>query len=119
MLMVRFFLNCSVEQDTSGDPGVTRLFIVWSYSAIVVFVLTMSFAAFDWIMTHDPYFYSMILGVYYFVGIGVSIYVMLSILVLCANKVGFLIRLVIVEYCYGLGKMFFGFMVFWSYIVFF
>ena len=117
-LMARFFRGRSVAQDESGDPAVTRLLIGRSYPGIAVFALTMSFAAFDWIMTHDPHFYSTILGVYYFAGIGVSLYATLSLLVVRANKAGLLTKSVSVEHRHALGKMLFGFTVFWSYIAF-
>ena len=40
----------------------------WSGVGTVVFALTISFAAFDWLMTLDPHWYSTMFGVYIFSG---------------------------------------------------
>lgn len=102
-----------------GDP-VERLrrLQIFSAPAIVLFAVTLTFAAFDWVMSLDPHWYSTILGVYIFAGSFVSILAFLILRVQLLQYHGLLEELVTSEHFHDLGKLLFGFVVFWAYIAF-
>ena len=66
--LVWYFWRRSLEQDDSGDANLTLRMERVSYPALMLFAVTITFAAFDWIMSLTPHWYSTIFGVYYFSG---------------------------------------------------
>lgn len=116
-LIARRFRNQSLRQDESGDPEITRGLQILSGPSILVFAITMTFAGIDWIMTLDPHWFSTIFGVYFFAGSMVSF---LSFLALAsmALSAGPLKGFVNTEHFHDIGKLLFGFTVFWTYIGF-
>lgn len=58
----------SALQDETGDIAHARSMQAWSAGGIVIFMLTVSFAAFDWLMSLDAHWFSSIYGVYYAIG---------------------------------------------------
>ncbi len=117
-VLARWFRARSVEQDTTGDHDLTRLMLRRSFPGLILFVLTMSFASMDWIMSHNPHWYSTMYGVYYFAGVGLSVYAVLSILTVVMPRKGLLKDTFTVEHRHACGKMTFGFTCFWAYIAF-
>ncbi|MFH2008046.1 MAG: hypothetical protein ABI333_15800 [bacterium] len=112
-----YFYLQSVKQDTTKDHAITRRLQLLSAPGLIVFAVTVSFAAFDWIMSIDPHWYSTIFGVYYFAGCLVAIFSVLCILAVLLPRTGALPEgVVTVEHLHDLGKLLFGFTVFWAYI---
>lgn len=117
-LTARYYFRRSVLQDSSGDPGLTVQMQRRAGPAMVVFAITLTFASIDLVMSLDPHWYSTIFGVYYFAGSVVGIYALLTALLFWLQRSGFLRRAVTVEHYHDLGKLLFGFVVFWAYIGF-
>ena len=86
--------------------------------ALIAFALSMSFGAFDFMMSLDPHWFSTIYGVYYFAGIALSFHSLLVIIVFFLQRGGMLKDVVTPEHYHDLGKFMFGFTVFWTYIGF-
>jgi hypothetical protein len=62
-LVFAYFLNrWSLEQDRTGRPDLSRSFQLLSAPGILVYVLGMTFAAFDWGMSIEPHWFSTIYG---------------------------------------------------------
>lgn len=62
-LLLAFFLNrWSLEQDRSANREVTKKMRVLSGPGMILFVLTVTFAAIDWVMSLDPEWSSTIFG---------------------------------------------------------
>ncbi len=114
----RFYLRSSSAQDVSGDVSLTVTMRRWSAPAMIAFAVTLSFAAFDLLMSLDPGWYSTIFGVYYFAGAAVGVYALLTVTAFLLQRAGFIRRSVTVEHYHDLGKLLFGFVVFWAYIAF-
>jgi len=114
----RFYLRRSLAQDVSGDVSLTVTMRRWSAPAMIAFAVTLSFAAFDLLMSLDPGWYSTIFGVYYFAGAAVGVYALLPLASFLLQRAGFIRRSVTVEHYHDLGKLLFGFVVFWAYIAF-
>jgi hypothetical protein len=113
----RWLFKTSVQQDESKDPAITLKLGKWSCLGLILFALTQTFWAFDWIMTLNPHWFSTMFGVYYFAGAVVAQYCFLIIMSAWArnpvakDKIG-------VEHFHDLGKLLFGHNVFWTYIGF-
>jgi hypothetical protein len=116
--MVRWFLRRSVEQDESGQISHTRRLQRASTPALVVFVFTLTFASFDWMMSLDPRWHSTIFGVYYLSGCLVAILALMCIVVPRMRRLGPLRRFVTVEHQHDLGKLLFVSTALWAYVSF-
>ena len=85
---------------------------------LVLLGLTSSYAGFDWLMSLDPHWASTMYGVYVWAGSLVSSLAALILLTLALRGSGWLGRTVTTEHLHDLGKLLFGFVVFWTYIAF-
>lgn len=114
----RFFTKASWEQDKSGSVEATLKMEKRAAPFILGFALTVTFAAFDWLMSLDPHWYSTIFGVYFFAGSLVGFLALLIVFSVSLQRAGFLRRTITVEHYHDLGKLLFAFVVFWAYIAF-
>jgi len=117
-LLAWFFWRNSTSQDLTGDVAHNRRMEKLSAPAMVFFALTLNFAAFDLLMSLDPTWFSTIFGVYYFSGGIVGFFACLSLLTILLQRGGKLRGVVTDEHYHDLGKLVFGFTVFWAYIAF-
>ena len=117
-LLARFFHGRSVEQDSCGDAELTRRMERLSPVALLLFAATITFASFDWLMSLDPHWFSTIYGVYYFSGAAVGFLAAVILAAMLLQATGRLNSFVTVEHYHDLGKLLFGFVVFWGYIAF-
>lgn len=62
LVLAYFLKRWSTEQDRTGRPDLSRSFQLLSAPGILVYVLTMTFAAFDWTMSLEPHWFSTIFG---------------------------------------------------------
>lgn len=113
------FWRKSTEQDTSGDPQLTRYMERLAPLGIVLMAVTTTYASFDLMMSLSPAWFSTIFGVYYFSGAMLSIFAaMIVVLTILRNKGIVDTQEVTKEHMHDLGKFMFGFIVFWAYISF-
>jgi len=110
--------RASTAQDQSGDPTLISRMRAVSTWGLVVLGLTTSLAAFDWLMSLDAHWSSTIFGLYFWAGALVGSLAALVLLVLGLRAVGGLGAMVTVEHLHDLGKLLFGFVIFWAYIAF-
>ncbi len=113
-----YFWRSSARQDSDGDLAITKRLQTRSAPAMVLFGVTITFAAFDWVMSLEPHWFSTIFGVYVFAGCVVAIFSFLILLVLRLKAGGALEIVVTWEHFHDMGKLLFGFVVFWAYIGF-
>ncbi|RAP35808.1 quinol:cytochrome C oxidoreductase [Candidatus Marinamargulisbacteria bacterium SCGC AAA071-K20] len=114
----RKFYNGSVEQDSSGDEKISLKLRRASTYGILIFALSQTFAFVDWIMSLTPHWYSTIFGIYLFAGSVVVSLSMFSIVLILFRKSGILKNIVSLEHFHDLGKLIYGFNLFWAYIAF-
>jgi len=117
-LLARHYLKRSVAQDRSGDVEISRRLDGLSGFAMAGYALTLTFAAFDLLMSLDPHWFSTIFGVYVFAGSAAGGYALLIVALLLLQRRGRLGRTVTVEHYHDLGKLLFAFVFFWGYIAF-
>lgn len=108
--------KASLAQDSGKD--VTEKMRGVSAPSMIVFALSITAAAFDWLMSLDPHWFSTIFGVYFFAGswwTTLAFVVLLSMYLRGKSKLG---EVMTIEHYHDLGKLMFGFTVFWAYIGF-
>jgi hypothetical protein len=113
-----FFRRNSVKQDETGDTALTFKMRKWAPVSTLVFALSISFAGFDWMMSLDPHWFSTMFGVWTFAGSMVSFFAALGLASLWLTKKGALTKTLTVGNFHDIGKLMFGFIVFWAYISF-
>jgi hypothetical protein len=113
-----WFHRKSTEQDTTGDPRLTRSMETASTSALVLFAFTVTFFAFDYLMSLTPHWSSTIFGVYFFAGCVLGFFALMTVLAFLVQGAGALRRSITTEHYHDLGKLVFAFTVFWAYIGF-
>jgi hypothetical protein len=111
-------LAYSTEQDKSKDPKLTLAAQRFAPPATFLFALSLTFAAFDWIMSLEPSWFSTIFGVVIFASGVVSSYAVIILVTMALRSAGPLDGAVTVEHYHDLGKLMFGFLVFWGYVSF-
>lgn len=116
IFLSRFFLNKSLAQDENGDPEITLLMERRSGPGILLYTFTLTFAAIDFIMSLDPYWFSTIFGVYYFAAGLVGFFSVLAITLVYLRNKGILREPVSTEHLHDVGKLLFAFNCFWAYI---
>ena len=119
IFLSRLFYNLSVRQDATGDVELSHRMAAWSAPGLFIFALTLTFAAFDWLMSQDPHWFSTIFGVYYFATAFVGFLGMAIVIGVFLQKTGRVTQSITVEHFHDLGKFLFAFgAVFWAYIAF-
>jgi len=108
----------STQQDQSGVVDLTRKQRLLGTGALPLTALVFTFAAFDWLMSLNPLWFSTIFGVYYFAGSFVSVFSVLSIAILRARGKGQFGDYVSIEHTHNVGKLMLSFTAFWGYIAF-
>ncbi len=113
-----YFLRTSRKQDETRDPALTNQMGRWAALAAVVFALTQTFFAFDWIMSLDPHWFSTMFGVYFFAGSVVAQYSFLILMTAYLRKKTGRKDIFRKDHFHDAGKLLFGHNVFWTYIAF-
>ena len=108
----------STKQDQSGDVQLTVRQRRFGTGALPFIALAFSFAAFDWMMSLDPLWFSTIFGVYFFAGSFVSTISLLVIVTDRARGKNLYGDFVSQEHIHNLGKLMLAFTCFWAYIGF-
>jgi hypothetical protein len=116
----RVFVGRSLRQDEEeSNIQETRVMRRWSVVFFPIFALTITFAAFDWLMSLDPHWFSTIYGVYIFAGMTATGLAAITISVIWLRARGLLGENVVrAEHLYNLGALLFTFTCFWAYIAF-
>ncbi len=114
----RYYFRMSRQQDESGSTEITLKLQKWAGPGIILFALSVNFAAFDWMMSTDAEWFSTIYGVYLFAASMLSFFATMIVTCVLLQRSGRLEKLVTTEHFHDLAKFQFGFIVFWSYIAF-
>jgi hypothetical protein len=112
-----WFRALSRRQDAAQDPTLAARLTRASGALLIPLALTTTFAAFDWLMSLAPHWYSTIFGVYVFAGGLVAGFAFLAIVAVVLRNAG-LVPALGAEHFHDLGKLLFAFTVFWAYIGF-
>ena len=113
--LATFFRKQSIKQDETGDPAISMRLSRVAAPGLLLFALSITFAAFDWIMSIDPHWFSTIFGITFFAGGFMSFLAFTILLAKWLNKQGYYKEAINTEHYHDLGKLMFSFMVFWTY----
>lgn len=116
--MAFWFGRQSRLQDATGDHELTRRMRRWSAPGLILFALTVTFFAFDWLMSLEPEWYSTIFGVYFFAGSAMAFFAFLALVVIAARRAGLLAEVLTIEHQHDVGKLLLTFVAFWAYMAF-
>jgi hypothetical protein len=105
-------------QDSTADKWLSAKTRRLSSFGLVLFAFTTAFASFDWLMSLDYHWFSTMFGVYFFACNFVAALCITIIIVLLLRRQHDFKALVTEEHLHDLGKLLFGFVVFWAYIAF-
>jgi hypothetical protein len=84
---------------------------------VVVYALVMTTIAFDFIMALQPHWFSNLLGGFFFAGAFLSAHMLLALLLMYGGREIGLNDLISAKQRHDLGKLCFGFTVFWAYLM--
>jgi hypothetical protein len=113
-----YFVRNSTKQDETRDPALTRKNLKVSAVFLVTFALTFTLAAFDFLMSLEPTWYSTIFGVYAWAGLWQSGLAAITIVAVLLRRQGALQGVISRAHFRDLGRLVFAFAVFWTYIAF-
>lgn len=118
MLLAYLFNKWSRAQDRQPDPKIMKRIRVTSGPTLVIYVLTMTFASFDWSMSLDPHWFSTIYGILFVVGQGLATLAFAVIALRALAHYEPLSGVVDRQHYHDLGNLMLAFVMLWAYISF-
>ncbi len=112
-----WYMNKFFARTDQTNPKVYKRSKLLAAAFIVTFAVTESAASWDYIMSLDPHWYSTLFGWYNFASYGCAAWGMSILLVIYLKSQGYLPK-VNENHVHDLGKMLFGFSIFWTYLWF-
>ncbi|HNW58713.1 MAG TPA: hypothetical protein PKI62_03455 [bacterium] len=108
--------HLSLKEDATPTPELASRMRKLSAAGTILFALTVTFAAFDWLMSLDARWYSTIFGVYVFSGCVVAGLAAVILLLHFLHSQGHLRTTAGLEVYHDLGRLLLTFMIFWAYM---
>ena len=107
----------SLAEDLQADPEHTHYYkqTFWSTIFIIVFAVTSSTSAWDWVLSIDTHWFSTMFGWYVFASWHVTGLAVITLTVVLLKEAGYL-KVVNDSHLHDLGKFMFAFSIFWTYI---
>lgn len=119
-LWIMFFMWIKKEmlaEDIDGDTKHWYSARVYSTVFLIIFAVSSSIAAWDWVMSIDPHWFSTMMGWYVFASWWVTGLSVIALILSYLKDAGYL-KMVNANHLHDLGKFIFGFSIFWTYIWF-
>jgi hypothetical protein len=111
--------SLSIRQDVTGEEDIPARLRKVSAWGLPLFAITTAFGGIDLLMSLDPHWFSTMFGVYFFAGCFVGALATIAFTTLLVQGPGRMLSgVVTTEHHQDLGKLLFGFTVFWTYIAF-
>jgi hypothetical protein len=117
-LIARYLRGKSLQQEQDGDIKHTIRSRQFSSIVLLPFALTVTFAAYDWLVGLDYMWFSTMWGVYIFAGCAWASMGLSILVITWLRSMGYLQKVVTEEHYHLMGKLLFAFTVFWAYIAF-
>jgi hypothetical protein len=118
-LLARFFISTSIAQDATGEVSLTRRMERFAPLSMMLYAISQSFAAMDWVMSLESAWFSTMFPVYYFAASCCGAFAALILMCYRLQRSDRMTSEVTAEHYHDLGKLLFAFgIVFWSYIAF-
>ena len=107
----------SLQEDLIGGTQWFHKSINASALFLVLYAVTSSMSAWDWVMSVDTHWFSTMFGWYVFASWWVSGIAAIALTAIFLKQAGYL-RALTVNHLHDLGKLMFGFSIFWTYVWF-
>lgn len=107
----------SLKEDATGDESIWFKTRKFAALFLVLYAVTSSVSAWDWIMSIDAHWFSTLFGWYTFAGMFVSALTVLAMLTIYLKSKGYL-EWINASHIQDLGKFMFAFSIFWTYLWF-
>lgn len=117
IMMFRFIRNESLKEDLYGGVNHWRKIRVYSTVFIILFAITSSMAAWDWVLSIDTHWFSTMIGWYVFSSWFVASLAAITLMIVWLRERGYLMQLNS-SHLHDLGKYVFAFSIFWTYLWF-
>jgi hypothetical protein len=117
-LIALAYFGWSRRQDEDRDPKHTVRMQSLAAPSLILFGGTLTFAAFDWLMSLEAAWFSTIFGVIIFAGSAIAIFATTILIGLSFYKRGLTGDAIHPEHFHDLSKLMFGFVCFWTYVSF-
>ena len=117
-LIALMYFGWSRRQDEDRDPKHTLTMQSLAAPSLILFAGSLTFAAFDWLMSLEAAWFSTIFGVVIFAGSAVAILAVTILIGLSLYKRGLVGDAINVEHFHDLSRLMFGFVCFWTYVSF-
>jgi hypothetical protein len=118
-LIARFFVRTSIAQDATGEVSLTRRMEKFAPLCMLIYGVTQSYAAMDWVMSLESAWFSTMFPVYFFAASCCGFFATLILLGVNLQRMGRLTHSITTEHYQDLGKLLFAFgIVFWAYIAY-
>ena len=108
----------STKQDTTRSARQMHIISRWSAPGLFLVVVVGTLAAYDWLMSVQPTWYSTIFGLYYLSGGALSFMSVTVLVALAFRRAGILKDAINKEHYHDLGKWMFALTAFYTYIAF-
>ena len=113
--LTAIFRSLSAKQDSSDDPKIQDRLRTLSAPGIVAYVLTITFASVDWVMSLDAHWFSTIFGVLTLGGHGLSALAFVVAVVVLLARCEPIASVVKPLNYHDLGKLMLAFVMLWAY----
>jgi hypothetical protein len=108
----------STKQDTQRSVRQMNVIARWSAPGLFLAIAVGTLAAYDWLMSIQPTWYSTIFGLYYLAGGALAFMSVVTLVCLGFRRAGILANSINVEHYHDLGKWLFALTAFYTYIGF-
>jgi len=108
----------SVKQDAKHSARQMQIASRWSATGLLLVVVVGTLAAYDWLMSVQPGWYSTIFGLYYLADGAVAFFAVLILICLGFRQAGVLNKEINIEHYHDLGKWLFAMTCFYTYMAF-
>ena len=111
-----YLLNTwSREEDVTDSPIPRHKLSMWSGFGLVIFLITVTIASVDWVMTIEPHWYSALWGAIFLVGEGLATLAIMVVLIYNLMKGTPLFERIETRYFRDIGNLMLAFTIFWAY----
>lgn len=111
-----FLISFARQQEKTGRPEISHWQRRVSGPGLVLYFLTMTFAAFDWGMSLEPHWYSAIYGVIFIVGQGLATFAFTIIMVALLSRSKTFSQVTTTKFYHDVGNLLFAFTILWTYV---
>ena len=118
LLWMFLLTKWSRQQDETGDPGLKSRMINMSGPGIPMFILSVTFASTDWVMSLEPHWFSTIYGLIFVVGGALGAMALCILWVIKLRDVEVYRNVDAFKYLSDLGTLMFAFTCLWAYVSF-